>query len=227
MLARKRPVRAKLEQPSEFKLTSPEKPELKESPKKPELKTKKLKEISAPSAILEKVLNNDPKFDIPQALPTVDFMDEPGSKRHKNKKHEKQSSLIDFANEPVKRIDKQAPKKKQKTKFSKVTNPFPNDPSKNPGKMEPIAAEKAPEDTKKFVHEKGSNTGTNNLNVFTVDSVDSLKIHPFAIRNLKELLNYTKLTHVQQKSIPPALEGKDLLIRSPTGNFLIYVLFLK
>jgi ATP-dependent RNA helicase DDX31/DBP7 len=61
-------------------------------------------------------------------------------------------------------------------------------------------------------------TGSDNKNVFTSDAVDSLKIHQHAIKNMRDVLNFHTLTHVQQKSIPAALEGKDLLIRSPTGS---------
>lgn len=204
VLARKRAVKSKAEQPVEFKLTSPAKPE-----EKPEKKLKKSKEPTEPSVILDEILSKDTKFEIPQQLPTVDFTDEP-VKRHKKK----QTSTVDYANEPVKRFEPPEPKqKKPKNKFSKMSNPFPNDPSKNPKVNKSPLKEEKPSRTS----DQGS--GSSNSNVFTADLVDSLKIHPFAIRNMKDLLKFTKLTHVQQKSIPPALEGKDLLIRSPTGKY--------
>lgn len=185
----------------------------------PEVKVKKSskKITSEPSVILDEILKTDTKkFAIPKSLPTVDFMDEPSSKRHnKNKKNDR--PVIDYANEPVKRFEPPAPRKKPKNKFSKVSNPFPNDQAKNPTIAEPQAKQPKSKDQKPETDGKGSN----NLSVFTSDSVDSLKIHPFSIKNMKEVLNFNKLTHVQQKSIPAALEGKDLLIRSPTGKFTI------
>lgn len=194
------------------------------------------KKISDPAAILDSVLSKsssaldvaqEKSFEIPKQLPTVDFTDEP-KKGNKNKKFEKRN-LIDYANEPVQRKDV-VKQKKPKNKFSKLTNPFPNEPSKNPvlkteGKVleEKSASEKPVEKMKKQPPKTpsldSSNSGSSNTNVFTTDSVDSLKIHPFSIKNMKDVLNFSKLTHVQQKSIPSALEGKDLLIRSPTGEF--------
>lgn len=221
--------------PVEFKLAAPVVPEVKE--KKPLKKT-----ITEPSMILDEVLKadsklevpeqrprNDKKFEIPKQLPTVDFTDEP--KKHKNKKNER--PVMNYVNEPVKRMEK--PQKKPKNKFSKVSNPFPNDQSKNPTKIEEKLSKS--EDTVAKSNEKvvkspkvkqakspaksqpdSQGSGSNNTNVFTPDLVDSLKIHAHSIKNMKEVLNFTKLTHVQQKSIPAALEGKDLLIRSPTGS---------
>lgn len=173
--------------------------------------------------ILDEVLKNERKFEIPKQLPTVDFMDEP-KRNNKNKKNVR--NVVDFTNVPVKRLEK--PQKKPKNKFSKVSNPFPNDPSKKPSQAPAEVKEKAqkspakeetqkePKKVKKAREE--SSTGSDNKNVFTSDLVDSLKIHPFSIKNMKDVLNFHKLTHVQQKSIPAALEGKDLLIRSPTGS---------
>lgn len=218
----------------EFKI-APQEIELKETPKKQK------KVTSEPTTILDEILKKDTKLDvkIPRQLPTVDFMDEPSnSRQNKFKKNDKKSE-VDYANQPVKRFEK--PQKKPKNKFSKVSNPYPNDQAKNPKGEAPAKSQKS--DAKELsetnvVSSKKSqagashetnfkkpkaetkNSGSSNTNVFTLDSVDSLKIHPFSIKNMKEVLNFHKLTHVQQKSIPAALEGKDLLIRSPTGKFL-------
>lgn len=221
--------------PAEFKLAAPVAlaPEVKE--KKPVKKT-----ITEPSMILDEILRadtkletpeprarSDKKFEIPKQLPTVDFTDEP--KKHKNKKNER--PVVNYVNEPVKRIDKP---KKPKNKFSKISNPFPNDQSKNPAKLEEKSSKsedaapksdekvmkspKAPKVKQAKSQPESERSGSNNTNVFTPDLVDSLKIHAHSIKNMKEVLNFTKLTHVQQKSIPAALDGKDLLIRSPTGS---------
>lgn len=111
-------------------------------------------------------------------------------------------------------------KKIPKAKFSKVSNPFPNDPTKKVLKQD----SKQQKDIKKVAASPSKLTPSTeevqseNSNVFTAESVDSLKIHPHSIKNMKEVLNFHKLTHVQQKSLPPALNGKDLLIRSATGS---------
>lgn len=195
------------------------------------MKTKKLsskKTTSDPSVILDEVLKNDtrndPKldekrFEIPKSLPTVDFMDEPSSsnRHNRNKRNEQQSLGIDYAKEPVKKFEK--PARKKKPKFSKVSNPFPNEPTKNPAKIDVEPKAQQQKSPKKDKQQSSADvTASNNSNVFTTDLVDSLKIHPFSIKNMKEVLMFNKLTHVQQKSIPAALEGKDLLIRSPTGK---------
>ena len=283
VIARKRTTKAKTEEigesqtPTEtFKLTT--------EPEKPEGKQKKSKQqLTEPSVILDEVLKNDKRFDIPKQLPTVDFMDEPKKNNKKFEKRNNDKPVRDFTNVPAKRTEK--PQKKPKNKFSKVSNPFPNDPSKKLAKNEDnVKSRKSPEkekivneseeleleveemdsgkkkkgsdskkstseskksisELKKSTHEskkpapepespapeskkqkhskksqKNFDTGSDNTNVFTTDHVDSLKIHPFSIKNMKDVLNFHKLTHVQQKSIPAALEGKDLLIRSPTGS---------
>lgn len=205
-MARKRPAKPTVEKPAaDFKLTSPE---------KPELKIKKSKERLEPSVILDEILKNDVRFDIPKALPTVDFMDESSSNKRHNK--QKKHSNIDYANESVKKFEPPVHKKKPKVKFSKLSNPFPNDPSKKTAIKE--KQQKSPLKDQK--PSKSGPSSSSNSNVFTSDAIESLNIDAFAIRNLHELLNFTKLTHVQQKAIPPALEGKDLLIRSPTGKFI-------
>jgi ATP-dependent RNA helicase DDX31/DBP7 len=201
---------------------------------------KKSKQPTEPSVILDEVLKNERKFEIPKQLPTVDFMDEP--KKNKNKKNER--SVVDFTNVPAKRTEKPQ-KKPKKPKFSKVSNPYPNDPlSKQTQqaevKVKPVKEKKQqaeeeteelqepepkkiekkqqPEPKKPKKSHQDSGTGSDNKNVFTSDLVDSLKIHPHSVKNMKDVLNFHKLTHVQQKSIPAGLEGKDLLIRSPTGS---------
>lgn len=54
--------------------------------------------------------------------------------------------------------------------------------------------------------------------IFTGVAIESLGLHPHCIKNLSDILNITHLTTVQQKAIPKALEGRDLLIRSQTGS---------
>lgn len=144
---------------------------------------------------------------IPKPLPTVDFGDEKPKK--KNNTFEKIQTTQKTSFDPSQKIEKV---KKKKQKFSKVSNPFPNDPTKKPIKT-----------TTEQIKEKSSETlptkPVNSENsVFTTDTVDALEIHSHAIKNLKDVLNFSKLTHVQQKSIPPALQGQDLLIKSPTGS---------
>ncbi|XP_037935790.1 probable ATP-dependent RNA helicase CG8611 [Teleopsis dalmanni] len=54
--------------------------------------------------------------------------------------------------------------------------------------------------------------------LFDGTKVDSLGLHPHAVKNLQDLLGITELTTVQRKAIPKALEGKDILVRSQTGS---------
>lgn len=213
-------VKSNNEKPADFKLTTEEDPEVKKT------KSGSKKTTSDPSVILDEIFKNETsfvnerKFEIPKALPTVDFMDEPSNRQNKSRKNERQSQGIDYAKEPVRKFEKPAPRKRQK--FSKVSNPFPNDPAKNPAKADSemkVQQQKSPSKEKKPSTDA---SGSSNSSVFTTDLVDSLKIHPFSIKNMKEVLLFSKLTHVQQKSIPAALEGKDLLIRSPTGKYPNY-----
>lgn len=140
----------------------------------------------------------------PKPLPTVDFGDEKPKKKLKS--FEKTAPTEQAPFDPSKKVEKV---KKKKIKFSKVSNPFPNDPTKKPTA---VKSEPKPSESLKTKPVNSENS------VFTTDTVDELKIHPHAIKNLKDVLNFSKLTHVQQKSIPAALEGQDLLIKSPTGS---------
>ncbi|XP_050318279.1 probable ATP-dependent RNA helicase CG8611 [Bactrocera neohumeralis] len=54
--------------------------------------------------------------------------------------------------------------------------------------------------------------------LFDGTKIDSLDIHPHAVKNLADVLSIVELTTVQKKTIPLALEGKDLLVRSQTGS---------
>lgn len=54
--------------------------------------------------------------------------------------------------------------------------------------------------------------------VFSGLEFETLRIHPHQVKNLKEVLLFKELTKVQERAIPVALDGKDLLIRSQTGS---------
>nr|XP_014099692.2 probable ATP-dependent RNA helicase CG8611 [Bactrocera oleae] len=54
--------------------------------------------------------------------------------------------------------------------------------------------------------------------LFDGTKIGSLNIHPHAVKNLADVLSIVELTTVQKKTIPLALEGKDLLVRSQTGS---------
>jgi ATP-dependent RNA helicase DDX31/DBP7 len=162
--------------------------------------------------------------ELPKQLPVIDFPDEPTKSNRNNKKRKNPENTVDFAKQPVAKFNKvpEMKMKKKKVKFSKVSNPFPNEPSKKPEN-----AKNNQQQQKTLLNkeqQKASKLSSldvercQNSNVFSADSVDSLKIHSFSIKNLKEVLNFHKLTHIQQKSIPPALEGRDMLIRSVTGS---------
>lgn len=54
--------------------------------------------------------------------------------------------------------------------------------------------------------------------VFTGLSMDSIGLHPHLVKTLADLLEVTELTNVQQRAVPIALEGRDILVRSQTGS---------
>lgn len=54
--------------------------------------------------------------------------------------------------------------------------------------------------------------------LFTGVAIDSLNLHPHCVKNLTDLLSITEFTTVQQKTIPKALEGHDILVKSQTGS---------
>lgn len=96
-----------------------------------------------------------------------------------------------------------------------VTQP---DPVTQPEPVKKPKAPKSPKTVKIMKPFVRKDNCDDNKNVFSVDSVESLKIHPHSIKNMKEVLNFHTLTHVQQKAVPPGIEGRDLLIKSPTGS---------
>lgn len=57
-----------------------------------------------------------------------------------------------------------------------------------------------------------------NETVFTGVSVDSIGLHPHAVKNLADVLHITELTTVQQRTVPVVLQGRDVLVRSQTGS---------
>lgn len=54
--------------------------------------------------------------------------------------------------------------------------------------------------------------------VFTGLRMDSIGLHPHLVKTLADLLEVTELTTVQQRAVPIALEGRDILVRSQTGS---------
>ncbi|XP_075155695.1 putative ATP-dependent RNA helicase CG8611 [Haematobia irritans] len=54
--------------------------------------------------------------------------------------------------------------------------------------------------------------------IFDDIKVDSLDLHAHTVKNLADVLGITQLTTVQKKTVPKAMEGKDLLVRSQTGS---------
>lgn len=61
---------------------------------------------------------------------------------------------------------------------------------------------------------------------FSASEFNHLKLAPFMISNLEKNLHMTKMTSVQKASIPLLIDGKDMLIKSPTGTgkTLVYVI---
>lgn len=54
--------------------------------------------------------------------------------------------------------------------------------------------------------------------VFTGVSMGDIGLHPHSVKNIKDLLNITELTTVQQRTIPVILKNRDVLVRSQTGS---------
>ncbi|KAL2717004.1 putative ATP-dependent RNA helicase DDX31 [Vespula squamosa] len=54
--------------------------------------------------------------------------------------------------------------------------------------------------------------------VFTKTNFSDLDVHSFMVSNLEQNMNITKMTTVQQMTIPQIFSGKDVLIRSQTGS---------
>lgn len=54
--------------------------------------------------------------------------------------------------------------------------------------------------------------------VFTGLPMSSIGLHSHLVKTLADLLGITELTNVQQRAVPVALEGRDILVRSQTGS---------
>lgn len=54
--------------------------------------------------------------------------------------------------------------------------------------------------------------------VFTGLPMSSIGLHPHLVKTLADLLGITELTNVQQRAVPVALAGRDVLVRSQTGS---------
>lgn len=54
--------------------------------------------------------------------------------------------------------------------------------------------------------------------VFTGLPMSSIGLHPHLVKTLVDLLGITELTNVQQRAVPVALVGRDILVRSQTGS---------
>ncbi|KAH8420245.1 hypothetical protein KR009_007978 [Drosophila setifemur] len=54
--------------------------------------------------------------------------------------------------------------------------------------------------------------------IFSGSKIETLGLHPHAVKNLEDLLGIKELTAVQQKTIPQVLNRKDVLVRSQTGS---------
>ncbi|KAH8287172.1 hypothetical protein KR054_003914, partial [Drosophila jambulina] len=54
--------------------------------------------------------------------------------------------------------------------------------------------------------------------IFSGSKIETLGLHPHAVKNLEDLLSIKELTTVQERAIPHVLAGKDVLVRSQTGS---------
>lgn len=54
--------------------------------------------------------------------------------------------------------------------------------------------------------------------VFTGLPMNSIGLHPHLVKSMADLFGITELTNVQQRTVPVALSGRDILVRSQTGS---------
>ncbi|XP_038131236.1 probable ATP-dependent RNA helicase DDX31 [Cyprinodon tularosa] len=54
--------------------------------------------------------------------------------------------------------------------------------------------------------------------IFTSESFSDLQLHPHLVATLTKVLNVSRLTSVQQQTIPALLSGRDAVVRSQTGS---------
>lgn len=54
--------------------------------------------------------------------------------------------------------------------------------------------------------------------VFTGLPMNSIGLHPHLVKTMADLMGITELTNVQQRTVPVALGGRDILVRSQTGS---------
>lgn len=54
--------------------------------------------------------------------------------------------------------------------------------------------------------------------VFTGLPMNSIGLHPHLVKTMADLMGITELTNVQQRAVPVALGGRDILVRSQTGS---------
>lgn len=54
--------------------------------------------------------------------------------------------------------------------------------------------------------------------VFTGLPMNSIGLHPHLVKTMADLMGITELTTVQQRAVPVALGGRDILVRSQTGS---------
>ncbi|CAF1039716.1 unnamed protein product [Rotaria sp. Silwood1] len=68
-------------------------------------------------------------------------------------------------------------------------------------------------------HIEDINVETANEEIFgTASSLDTMPVHPHIISCLKQKFDISRLTNVQEKSIPTILTGQDVIIKSQTGS---------
>lgn len=90
------------------------------------------------------------------------------------------------------------PEKKSKTSakhFSSLFNSNPEIPTVNPEPVQSVKEE-----------------------LFSKESFESLSLSPYLLQCLRNDFQFSKMTTVQQLTIPPILDGKDVLVKSHTGT---------
>ncbi|KAJ6638978.1 putative ATP-dependent RNA helicase [Pseudolycoriella hygida] len=99
---------------------------------------------------------------------------------------------------PIKSVEPTKPKKQFKDKAKKMSSLFANNADI------PIVGQR-------LVHPVSEK-------VFTGEAMSSIGLHEHAVKNLADILHITELTTVQKRTVPVALSGRDVLVRSQTGS---------
>lgn len=128
--------------------------------------------------------------------------DRPNQNKHHRELKQKSSKGLEKQNKPLKKSHSANGKREyiDPKDFVPVSNLFNKKPEIPEVTNEPVVSEKSEQV------------------LFTTENVADLQIGEKLKSNLQHQSNFTALTRIQQLSLPMLLNGKDAMIRSPTGS---------